>query len=194
MFGFLNDFKVSNLPISVRPPHLLYVSQAKNTFVVEDFGADCVTLAEYLERVNEPDQLNLAGQFMRHLGAWLRAFHEWSLQDGQAGLRESMRISNEESGRFKRDIMYGNMALWCEKVGLLDDETRAVFRRVDELLVREFADGGSRRLTDDWGPSHGDFWTGKYAYISHIQSLLVTIQSCLSADSQRQYPCSISRL
>ncbi|KAF3020631.1 hypothetical protein E8E14_011967 [Neopestalotiopsis sp. 37M] len=111
MFGVLNDFEVPDLPISVRPPHLLYVGQAKNTFVVEDFGTDCVTLAEYLERAKEPEQLKLAGQFMKHLGAWLRDFHEWTLQDGQAGLRETMRISNEESGRFKRDIMYGNMAL-----------------------------------------------------------------------------------
>ncbi|KAK6189343.1 hypothetical protein LQW54_013368 [Pestalotiopsis sp. IQ-011] len=155
MLRVLNSFAMTSLSIGVRAPRLLDVVQAKNTLVIEDFGPDCVDLKDLFLNADNGTSL----EYMRSLGEWLRGFHDWTVQEEQRHLREAMKEC-EESGRFKRDLMYGSIPDLCDKVGLLDDETWDILRQVDELLAREFEDSKTGHTTDDWGPIHGDFWTG----------------------------------
>lgn len=157
MLRLLNSFEMTGISISVRAPRLLDVGPAKNTLVMEDFGPDCVDLKGFI--LNADNGTSLA--YMRSLGEWLRGFHDWTLQEEQRHLREDMREC-EESGRFKRDLLYGNISALCDKVGLLDDKTRDIFRHIDEMLARESEDSKTGHTTEDRGPIHGDFWTGKY--------------------------------
>jgi hypothetical protein len=142
-------------------PHLFHVSEAKNTFVIEDLGPDSADLAEYLSRFKISPPGNTGKNVARDLGRWLRAFHQWTLQDGREGLRNAMR-GYEESGKFKRSIVYGGILPFCEKVGILDESTRESFEKVQELVAEEFVESRTRPVSEEWGPTHGDFWTGKY--------------------------------
>lgn len=157
MLRVLNSFAMTDLSIGVRAPQLLDVSQAKNTLVIEDFGPDCVDLKDFFLNADNGTSL----EYMRSLGEWLRGFHNWTVQEEQRHLRDAM-IECEETGRWKRDLLYGNIPDLCDKVGLLNDETWDILRQVDEMLAREFEDSKTGHATDDWGPIHGDFWTGKY--------------------------------
>lgn len=157
MLRVLNSFAMTDLSIGVRAPQLLDVSQAKNTLVIEDFGPDCVDLKVFFLNADNGTSL----EYMRSLGEWLRGFHNWTVQEEQRHLRDAM-IECEETGRWKRDLLYGNIPDLCNKVGLLNDETWDILRQVDEMLAQEFEDSKTGHATDDWGPIHGDFWTGKY--------------------------------
>ncbi|KAM0810543.1 putative Kinase-like domain-containing protein [Seiridium cardinale] len=169
MLGILEDFdwrseqfssfEPSNDPNQgLQAPRLLHTNQSKNTFVIEDLGSETVDLKEQLLGANTSDPV-IARKLGKDLGGWLKAFHQWTTKPAQNRLVERMR-EYEEMSKFKRLITYHNIPKWCESSGLLDDNTRAMFLEVDNLVAKESSDTHSRQMTDEWGPVHADFWTG----------------------------------
>ncbi|KAK6087592.1 hypothetical protein SCUP234_01750 [Seiridium cupressi] len=169
MLGILDDFDwrseqssscaPSNNPNHrLQAPRLLHTNQSKNTFVIEDLGSETVDLKEQLLGANTSDPV-IARKLGKDLGGWLRAFHQWTTKPAQDRLVERMR-EYEEMCKFKHLITYRNISKWCESSGLLDDNTRAMFLKVDNLVAKESSDTHSRQMTDEWGPVHADFWTG----------------------------------
>lgn len=153
---------IPRLKENARTPHLLHVNPSNSTLVIEDFESDSVDWRKQLSQADS-SQNQWVGVNGKTIGRWLRAYHRWTMEDSQQPLRDAMR-GYEEMGRFRRWIHYAGIPKWTEENGLLDDETRIILKQVEQLLVNEFADTQSRRLTEEWGPIHGDFWTGKYVW------------------------------
>lgn len=75
----------------------------------------------------------------------------------------AMVAKNSAMGDFRIDIIYRGISMVCEKVGLLDEETRIAFGFLQDLVSGELAERReAQSLTVEFGPVHSDFWTGKY--------------------------------
>lgn len=151
--------RTGSTQIDARTPHLLHTNDSKKTLVAEDFGLDVIDWKKHLLKVDSGQNTGVEVNG-KHMGQWLRAYHQWTMMDSQQALRDAMR-GYEEMGKFRRWIHYTGIPKWTEENGLLDEDTRIIFKQVEQLLVEEFADSQTRQVTDEWGPVHGDFWAGK---------------------------------
>lgn len=166
MLGALGRFKYdnhpSNLPLAwelsteVRVPRLLFANGAESTLVIEDFGPRTLHLTE---QIKEDDHAMIHGYAVL-LGSWLRGFHQWANESAQGEMRSRMR-QNQGVGAFRRGITYNGIYQWCEDLGLMDEDTHSLFQKLEHMIAQEFADSQWRDVDAEWGPIHGDFWTGK---------------------------------
>ncbi|KAK3319394.1 kinase-like domain-containing protein [Apodospora peruviana] len=151
----------------VKAPHLLHFDPAIHTSIMQDFfgAVDLKTAFVSSLHAVTPSVCESIG---RHLGIWLRAFHEWASAPEQTRLRST--VINKPMRSLKRLITYDCFIevleqfpeVWSEE----DGDDREMLEQVKQMADKEF-----ERQPDDcdetdteqryhWGIIHGDLWSG----------------------------------
>ncbi|KAK2606528.1 hypothetical protein N8I77_005270 [Diaporthe amygdali] len=93
-------------------------------------------------------------------GLWLRSFHQWMSEPGQASLRATIS-QNEEARKLKCKITYDSFLKVLEIYPDLVEGHMETLKAVKDAMTAEFS-LNERPLGEDgsWGLIHGDFWTG----------------------------------
>lgn len=146
----------------VRSPRLYLFDRKTNTQVLEDCSNTTDLKTIFISPVVKDILPGTSPASVGHdVGSWLRSFHEWTSEPGQAPLREAIG-RNAEARKLKRKITYDSF------VGILETYPELVEGHVEKLKSIQDALTAEFELTqppegDDgsWGLIHGDFWTGK---------------------------------
>lgn len=97
------------------------------------------------------------------IGSWLRAFHDWTSEPPQIGLRRDVARRCEPMRKLKRQITYGSLFAVLQSFPMILEKHKSVLNQIQQLAVAEFQ---KQWREDDqdvsaWGVIHGDFWGGK---------------------------------
>lgn len=97
----------------------------------------------------------------RDIGSWLRCFHQWSSEPGQAQLRATIG-RNTEARKLKRKITYDSFVTILEEYPELVQGHVEKLKIIQNVMAAEFELNEPPQGDDgSWGLIHGDFWTGK---------------------------------
>lgn len=95
------------------------------------------------------------------IGSWLRSFHRWTSEPGQAPLRETIG-RNIEARKLKRKITYDSFVAILEKYPNLVKGYEEKLKSIQNAMTAGFELNQPPKGNDEsWGLIHGDFWTGK---------------------------------
>lgn len=129
-----------------------------NTQILEDF-----TNAGGLKSiVFSPNADSLVPQppvIGRHLGSWLRSFHDWSSAPQQASIRDQL-WQKDPVRKLKYQVTFDVFLTVLEKFPELLDGHQQTLKEVQEAMAAEFQKP-SIEADDGWGLIHGDLWSGK---------------------------------
>ncbi|KAI1159877.1 kinase-like domain-containing protein [Nemania serpens] len=159
MLYALNDFH-SGTTAAVKSPQLHLFIRDANIQVLED-SPGAVDLKTYFVSPTANDVLPapVAASIGRDVGAWLRAFHDWSFSP-KSGLKDLG--DNEPMRKLKYAITYDSYlkVLGNSFPDLLEGH-RETLEQVKAAATEEFEKTSKEESWGkDWGFIHGDFWTG----------------------------------
>lgn len=140
--------------LAVTTPLLYHFVERENIQVIEYF-AGVVTVNEVLLSLTDSQTASIGGS----IGSWLRAFHDWTSEPGQAKIR-TMMANNKEMRALKWKITYEQgMQVLDRFADVLTEEGREMWEEIKSSRVHEEE---SEEGCDEVGIIHGDFWSGKY--------------------------------
>ncbi|KAM7218337.1 Protein kinase-like domain containing protein [Rhypophila decipiens] len=155
--------------VIIKTPRLYLFDRQTNTQVIEDL-VDTADLKSVF--FQDPDARSLrfglgpsaALAIGRHLGSWLRSFHDWASIPEQAGVRTSVG-ENRPIRDLKRMVTYDGVLAVLRNYPdeLLGDEIEATLQIIVDGMGREFGKPLPKEnepLEDGWGLIHGDYWSG----------------------------------
>ncbi|KAH8765989.1 kinase-like domain-containing protein [Diaporthe sp. PMI_573] len=145
----------------VRSPRLYLFDRKTNTQVLEDCS-DTTDLKMILtsSMVKEILPGSSPESVGYDVGSWLRSYHHWTSEPGQARLRATIG-QNTEARRLKREITYDSFLEILETYpGLIEGHLDAL-KSIKVAMTAEF-ELNEPPMGDDgsWGLIHGDFWSG----------------------------------
>ena len=164
MLQALADFSCTTRPAQtvVRSPRLYLFDRKTNTQVLEDCS-DTTDLKTILTSSTVKEILpgSSPESVGYDIGSWLRSYHQWTSEPGQARLRATIG-QNTEARKLKRKITYDSF------LGILETYPGLVEGHLDALKSIKVAMTAEFELTEppigddgSWGLIHGDFWSGK---------------------------------
>lgn len=160
LVSFSKDITTTNTV--VRSPRLHLFDRETNTQVLEDCSntTDLKTLL-VSPKVKAILPGTSAESIGRDLGLWLRSFHQWTSEPGQASLRATIS-QNKEARKLKCKITYDSFLKVLEIYPDLAEGHMETLKAVKDAITAEFS-LNEPPLGEDgsWGLIHGDFWTGK---------------------------------
>lgn len=156
------SFKTHPADTVVRSPRLYLFDRNTNTQVLEDCSnttdLKTILISPMVSKILPGSSPASVGH---DVGSWLRSFHQWTSEPGQATLRATIR-QNAEARKLKRKITYDSFLEILEKYPQLMEGHVEKLRAIKHAMSAEFevheppqGDDGS------WGLIHGDFWSGK---------------------------------
>ncbi|KAK6221398.1 hypothetical protein LQW54_001499 [Pestalotiopsis sp. IQ-011] len=143
--------------VVVKAPRLYLFDRETNTQVLEDF----TNAGGFKSIVFSPDADSLVPQppvIGRHLGSWLRSFHDWSSAPQQSAIREQLWQKNPFR-KLKYLVTFDVFLGVLEKFPELLDGHQKTLKEVQEAKAAEFQKP-STEADDGWGLIHGDLWSG----------------------------------
>lgn len=164
MLHQLAEFAPDSDPASavVRSPRLYLFDRKTNTQVLED----CLNTTDLKTifispTVREILPGNSSASVGYNIGRWLRSFHQWTSEPGQAPLRASIG-RNAEARKLKRKITYDSFVQVLETYPDIVEGHEAALETIKDAMVTDFELHKPPEGDDgNWGLIHGDFWTGK---------------------------------
>ncbi|KAI3320121.1 kinase-like domain-containing protein [Xylariaceae sp. AK1471] len=160
MLHALNNFLPS--ATAAKAPRLhLFIRHARIQ-ILEDFPAavDLKSLFVW-PSANSILEPSVAASIGRHVGSWLRSFHDWALSPNAAAGLKAVG-DNEPMRMLKYAITYGSFLKVLEDnfPDLLEGH-RPILEQVKDAATREFEKTSKDEgVGKNWGLIHGDFWTG----------------------------------
>jgi hypothetical protein len=147
--------------ITIRTPHLYHFDPKTVTQILED-AADTIDLKTLLELRDVSIILppSISTSIGRALGAWLRAFHSWSSEPAEAGLRRDVN-GNTPMRKTRYAISYGAFIDVVKRFPAIWKAKKTTLEHVRDMATMEYAKAPQDVAEADWGMIHGDFWTGK---------------------------------
>ncbi|KAF5001411.1 hypothetical protein FDECE_10940 [Fusarium decemcellulare] len=140
----------------VSTPAVYHFNQDTNT-QIQEYLPNAVSLKNYaLEHYAAPTPESLrpqCEQLGHGLGAWLREFHAWSQEPGQAALRDVFAGNREMQG-LKNMINYQQLLQMADRHPTILGDARDVLQGISDLAAGELVDETALYVI------HGDFWTG----------------------------------
>lgn len=146
----------------VRSPRLYLFDHKTNTQVLEDCS-NTTDLKTILISPMVKDILPGTSQASvgHDVGSWLRSFHEWTSEPGQAPLRETIG-RNKEARNLKRNITCDSFVGILQIYPELVEGNAETLNIIQDAMTAEFELNQPPKGDDgSWGLIHGDFWTGK---------------------------------
>lgn len=147
----------------VRSPRLYLFDRKTNTQVLEDCSnttdLKTIFISPLAKSILPGTSLASVGHDM---GSWLRCFHQWSSEPGQAQLRATIG-QNTEARKLKRKITYDSFVTILKRYHpeLVDGHVEKL-KSIQNAMTAEFELNEPPQGDDGrWGLIHGDFWTGK---------------------------------
>ncbi|KAF4979321.1 hypothetical protein FZEAL_4443 [Fusarium zealandicum] len=141
---------------TISTPSVYHFNHDSNT-QVQEYLPNAVSLKDYaLKHYAAPTSASLepqCDQLGHGLGAWLRAFHSWSQEPGQAALREVF-AGNKEMQGLKNMINYQQLLQMADRHPTVLGDARDVLQGISDLAAGELVDDSALYVI------HGDFWTG----------------------------------
>ncbi|KAM0436192.1 hypothetical protein ACHAPT_003084 [Fusarium lateritium] len=141
---------------TVSTPTVYHFNRESNT-QVQEYLTNAVSLKNYALKhyaAPTPESLRPQCEQLGHdLGVWLRAFHSWSQEPGQAALREVF-AENKEMQALKHMINYQQLLQKVDQHPSILSDVRDVLQGISDLAAKELEDETALN------PIHGDFWTG----------------------------------
>lgn len=156
--------------VTIKTPRFYLFDRQTNTQVIEDLvDTDDLKSVFFLDhdarslRFGLPPSTALA--IGRHLGSWLRSFHDWASAPEQAGVRTSVG-ENRSMRDLKRMVTYDGVLAVLRNYPdeLLGDGIEATLQIIADRMGEEFEKPLPKEnepLEDGWGLIHGDYWSGK---------------------------------
>ena len=153
---------LSGSPYSAKAPRAFLSNQRSGIIVLEDL-ADTIDLKTALvsKRRNEVLTNHNAARIGTQLGMWLRSFHEWTTLPDQAALRASVE-KNQPMRELKYKVTYGSFIEVLEELSVVSAASKQAFESIRDNALSELSQYSANDISNTWGISHGDFWTGKY--------------------------------
>lgn len=147
---------------AVRSPRLYLFDRKTNTQVLEDCldttDLKTILISPMVKKILPGTSPASVGH---DIGSWLRAFHQWASDPGQAALRKTIK-RNTEARKLKYKITYDSFVEILETYPQLVEGHVEKLENIRDAMTAEFkleqspqGDNGS------WGLIHGDFWAGK---------------------------------
>ncbi|KAM5345531.1 hypothetical protein ACJ41O_011392 [Fusarium nematophilum] len=141
---------------AVATPAVYHFIPDSNT-QVQEYLANAVSLKDYaLKHYASPTPRTLKPQCEQlgvGLGTWLRAFHTWGQEPGQAAMREVFARNTEMQG-LKNMINYQQLLQMVDRHPTILGDARDVLQGISDLAAGELVDETALCAI------HGDFWTG----------------------------------
>lgn len=162
MFSSVANFSASiSQSTVIRTPHIYVYNRETNTQIHEDFP-DTTSFKAMLFSANAATLLPHSSPVIigRHLGAWLRCFHDWASAPEQAALRAKI-LDDDPMRSNKCRITYDS---FIGKLGNFPDLLeghRETLDTIREVMMKEFEKPATEE-DPTWGLIHGDTWCGKY--------------------------------
>lgn len=156
----LASLSVSTDTATIRVPELYLCDGENNIQVLEDFP-DTSGLWSMLVSADAPTLLPTTGtvDIGRHLGLWLRSFHDWTSAPSQDALRSQM-WQNDHMRKTKYNFTYGTILKVLSAYPDLLHGHEKTLNAMRDFIAAEFerpaTNGG-----EGYGLIHADFWTGK---------------------------------
>ncbi|KAM7195407.1 hypothetical protein V8F33_006748 [Rhypophila sp. PSN 637] len=154
----------------IHPASTSLTDRPTNTQVIEDLvDTDDLKSVFFLDHDVRSLRLGLTPSIApvigRHLGSWLRSFHDWASAPEQAGVRTSVG-ENRPMRDLKRMVTYDGVLAVLRNYPdeLLGDEIEATLQIIADRMGKEFEKPLPKEngpLEDGWGLIHGDYWSGK---------------------------------
>ncbi|ETS86311.1 hypothetical protein PFICI_00139 [Pestalotiopsis fici W106-1] len=141
----------------VKAPQLYEFDREANVQVLEDFtdsgGFRPILFAPDADALR-PRPLEIG----RHLGTWLRSFHEWALESQQAGLRTQLG-QKDPVRKLKCSVTFDVFLKVLETFPELLNGYQETLQAVQAAMTKEFAKPATGE-DEGWGLVHGDLWSG----------------------------------
>ncbi|KAL2680771.1 hypothetical protein Neosp_008374 [[Neocosmospora] mangrovei] len=141
---------------AISTPTVYHFNKETNT-QVQEYLTNAVSLKDYALKhyaAPTPESFKPQCEQLGHgLGAWLRAFHSWSQEPGQAALREVF-AGNKEMQVLKNMINYQQLLQKVDQHATILGDSIDVIQGISELAAKELEDEAALNVI------HGDFWTG----------------------------------
>ncbi|KAJ4991645.1 hypothetical protein SVAN01_02760 [Stagonosporopsis vannaccii] len=154
--------------LSVCTPSTFFYATSSQIQIIEDLRP-ARDLAEIITARDDdfPQHDFVATSFA--LGAWLRAFHDWSNEPEQDRLKQEMS-DNEASRELKWQITYDKIVGIAKGFPTIPEKNVNVLAEVRGRAVlehtRRLAGNPANREEVSRGLIHGDFWTGNVLFTS----------------------------
>lgn len=164
MLQALANFSCNTGPAQtvMRSPRLYLFDRRSSTQVLEDCSntTDLKTIIT-TPLVKEILPGSTPASVGHDIGSWLRHFHRWTSEPGQAQLRAAIS-QNTEARKLKRKITYDSFLGILETYPVLVEGHLDVLESIKVAMDAEF-ELNEPPIGDDgsWGLVHGDFWSGK---------------------------------
>lgn len=176
LFHSVAEFSPPTAPATViKAPHIYTYNRETGTQILEDFAST----AGFKSMVFSPSADKLLPQSSpatigRHLGSWLRSFHEWTSAPEQSTLR-AHTFPDDPMRKLKCSITYDGFLGVLERFPELLEGHKGALKTIRDVMVKEFESIPTEE-DENWGLIHGDMWLGKYV-ISHTS--LITLSRLL---------------
>lgn len=147
----------------VRSPRLYLFDRKTNTQVLEDCSNTTDLKTIFISPMAKNILPGTSPASVGHdMGSWLRFFHQWSSEPGQAQLRATIG-RNTEARKLKRKITYDSFVAILERYHpeVVEGHVEKL-KSIQNAMTAEFELNEPPQGDDGrWGLIHGDFWTGK---------------------------------
>ncbi|KAI0163698.1 kinase-like domain-containing protein [Pestalotiopsis sp. NC0098] len=153
----LSSTRVYAKTVVVKAPQLYLFDRETNTQVLEDF----TNAGGFKSIVFSPTSASLVPQppvIGRHLGSWLRSFHDWSSAPQQAAMRNQL-WQKDPVRKLKYLVTFDVFIRVLENFPELLDGHQQTLKEVQEAMAADFQKP-SNEADEGWGLIHGDFWSG----------------------------------
>lgn len=170
---------------TIKAPFLYHFDYASHTQILEDLLA-AQDLKSYMLAHGREFPESLARSIGRGLGEWLRAFHAWTEEDAQRGLKGKMSADNRFFEELKFSVNYDNLVGAVQRFPGVLEGSREIFEKVREMARGEIG----RSEGSGFGLIHGDFWSGNVLQSNILeqqppnQTLFITDWELAQCDSR----------
>ncbi|RYC61629.1 peptidase [Xylaria longipes] len=157
MLDVLNDLP-SGI-VGIKAPRLHLFIRDYNIQILEDFPATVDLKSLFVSPTADSILTSsLAASVGHDIGSWLRSFHDWSMSPNG---RLKHIGDNEPMRKLKYAITYdAYLKVLDDHFPDLLEDYRPLLEQVQNVASNEFEKASEDRHGDNWGPIHGDFWTG----------------------------------
>lgn len=152
---------------SAQSPRLYHFNRDSSIQVLQDIR-NAKDLQEILDTPLVDTKVSAAqvAEVGRATGTWLRRFHGWAVEPAQRALAQEV-AKNEGMRKLKARVTCDSFIGVLENFPDIYEPHAATLLGYRDMARQEFKrQPGTNDDEDGWGVVHGDFWSGKYAFIS----------------------------
>lgn len=149
--------QASGKTVVIKAPRLYLFDRETNTQVLEDL----INAGSFKSILFSPAADSLVPQppvIGRHLGSWLRSFHDWSSAPQQAAIRNQL-WQKDPVRKLKYLVTFDVFLAVLEKFPELLEDHQQTLKEVQEAMAADFQKP-STDADEGWGLIHGDLWSG----------------------------------